>query len=68
MRCHRWAPGGPTSCGLRLYLVDAADFDAVGAVHGRLLGDVQPACTGVVVAALLNPAWKVEIEVDAVVG
>ena len=31
------------------------------------LSDVRPACTGVVVAALLDPRWKVEIEVDAVV-
>lgn len=52
----------------RIYLVDPGDFDAVAAVHGRHLGEVRPACTGVVVAALLDPRWKVEIEVDAVVG
>lgn len=50
----------------RVYLVDAADFAEIGAVHGELLGDVRPANTTVVVAALLDPRWKVEIEVEAV--
>jgi enamine deaminase RidA (YjgF/YER057c/UK114 family) len=45
----------------RVYLVDARDFDAVFA-------DIRPANTTLVVAALLNPAWKMEIEVDAVVA
>jgi enamine deaminase RidA (YjgF/YER057c/UK114 family) len=52
---------------VRVYLVDAADFDAVAAVHGELFRDVRPVNTTVVVAALLDPRWKVEIEVDAVV-
>jgi len=52
----------------RQYVVDAADGDAIGAVHGEFFGDVQPASTMVVVAGLLDPRWKVEIELDAVVG
>ena len=52
----------------RVYLTSAGDFDAVSRVHGELLGRVRPANTTVVVAQLLNPAWKVEIEVDAVIG
>jgi enamine deaminase RidA (YjgF/YER057c/UK114 family) len=52
----------------RIYLVDAADFAAVAAVHGEVFGDIRPACTGVVVAALLDPRWKVEIEADAVIS
>lgn len=50
----------------RLYLVDAADLEAVAAAHGDVFGDVRPACTGVVVAALLDERWKVEIEADAI--
>ena len=50
----------------RLYLVDAADFAAVSDVHGDIFRDVRPANTTVVVAALLDAAWKVEIEVEAV--
>ncbi len=49
----------------RMFLVDAADADAVGAVHGELFGEIRPAATMVVVAALLDPRWKVEIEAEA---
>jgi enamine deaminase RidA (YjgF/YER057c/UK114 family) len=52
----------------RVYLVDAADFAAVGRVHGEVFSDVRPANTTVVVAALLDPLWKVEIEVEAVIS
>ena len=51
----------------RQYVVSAADGDAVGAVHGEVFGDVRPASMMVVVAALLDPRWKVEVELDAVV-
>lgn len=50
----------------RIYLVDAADFQAIGAVHGEFMADALPANTTVVVAALLDPRWKVEIEAEAV--
>jgi enamine deaminase RidA (YjgF/YER057c/UK114 family) len=52
----------------RVYLVDAADFDAVARAHGARFADIRPANTTLVVAALLNPAWKVEIEAEAVLG
>jgi enamine deaminase RidA (YjgF/YER057c/UK114 family) len=51
----------------RTYLTSAADSAAVGAVHGERLGHVRPASTMVVVASLLDPAWRVEIEAEAVV-
>jgi enamine deaminase RidA (YjgF/YER057c/UK114 family) len=51
----------------RMYITSVDVADAVGAVHGELLGDVRPAATMVVVAGLLDPAWKVEIEAEAVV-
>jgi enamine deaminase RidA (YjgF/YER057c/UK114 family) len=49
----------------RVYLVDAADWEAVGRAHGKLFADVRPASTMVVVAALLDERWRVEIEADA---
>lgn len=52
----------------RQYVVDAADAPAVGTVHGEVFGAVRPASTMVVVAGLLDPRWKVEVELDAVVG
>lgn len=50
----------------RMYLVDAEDFTAISEAHGEVFRDIRPANTTVVVAALLNPAWKVEIEVEAI--
>ncbi len=49
----------------RMFLVDAADADAVGRAHGAVFGDVRPAATMVVVKGLLDPRWKVEIEAEA---
>ncbi|MGH9028011.1 MAG: Rid family hydrolase [Acidimicrobiales bacterium] len=51
----------------RIFLVDADDAAAVGAVHGAVFGAQPPVATMVVVASLLDPRWRVEIEVDAVV-
>jgi enamine deaminase RidA (YjgF/YER057c/UK114 family) len=50
----------------RMYLIDVADFEAIGAVHGELMADALPVNTTVVVAGLLDPRWKLELEVDAV--
>jgi enamine deaminase RidA (YjgF/YER057c/UK114 family) len=52
----------------RMYITAAAHADAVGAVHGEILGHVRPAATMVIVAGLLDPAWKVEIEAEAVLS
>jgi enamine deaminase RidA (YjgF/YER057c/UK114 family) len=51
----------------RMYLTRAEDWEAVGRVHGEFFSEVRPAATMVVVAKLLNPAWRVEIEMDAVI-
>ena len=52
----------------RMYLIDAADWEAVGGVHGELFADVRPAATMIVVAGLLDARWRVEIEVEAEIG
>lgn len=51
----------------RMYIVDPADADLVGSVHGEIFGDIRPAATMVVVKALLRDEWLVEIEADALV-
>jgi enamine deaminase RidA (YjgF/YER057c/UK114 family) len=51
----------------RMFLTDPSDVDAISSVHGEVFGDVRPAATMVVVAALIDPRWKVEIEAEAVV-
>jgi enamine deaminase RidA (YjgF/YER057c/UK114 family) len=49
----------------RMYLTRAEDWETVGRTHGRYFGVIRPAATMVVVAALLNPSWRIEIEADA---
>ncbi|MGH2559766.1 MAG: RidA family protein [Thermomicrobiales bacterium] len=51
----------------RTFITDATDAEAVGRAHGVVFGEVRPASTMVVVAGLLDPRWKVEIEAEAVV-
>jgi enamine deaminase RidA (YjgF/YER057c/UK114 family) len=49
----------------RVYLTHVEDWEAVGRIHGKFFGLIRPAATMVVVAALLNPNWRIEIEADA---
>jgi enamine deaminase RidA (YjgF/YER057c/UK114 family) len=51
-----------------MYLIHVEDWEAVGHVHGEYFGKIRPAATMVVVAQLLNPKWRVEIEFDAIVS
>ena len=51
----------------RMYLISADDAGVVSGVHGELFSQILPAATMVVVAALLDPRWRVEIEVDALI-
>lgn len=50
----------------RMYLTDADDWEAVGRAHGRVFRTVRPVATMVVVAGLLDPRWKVEVELRAI--
>jgi enamine deaminase RidA (YjgF/YER057c/UK114 family) len=52
----------------RLYLTDPRDWEAVGRAHGEVFTTVRPAATMVVVAGLLDPRWRVEIEAEAVLA
>ena len=51
----------------RTYLISARDGDAVMRVHGTVFGEARPASSVIVVSGFLDPRWKVEIEVEAVV-
>jgi enamine deaminase RidA (YjgF/YER057c/UK114 family) len=52
----------------RMYVTDRGNIEAVATVHGEVFGDVRPATSGIVVAALIEPSLLVEIEADAVRG
>jgi enamine deaminase RidA (YjgF/YER057c/UK114 family) len=52
----------------RMFLVDAGDADVIGAVHGEAFSTHPPVATMVVVSALLDPRWRIEIELDAVIS
>ena len=49
----------------RVYVTDAALWPEIARAHGETFGEIRPANT-TVVASLLDPAWLVEIEVEAV--
>jgi enamine deaminase RidA (YjgF/YER057c/UK114 family) len=49
----------------RVYLTDRAHFDGFGKAHGEVFGEIRPANT-TVFTSLYDPAWFVEIDVDAV--
>lgn len=51
----------------RMFITSPAHAGAVGRAHAAALGTVGPAATMVVVAALLDPRWHVEIEAEAVI-
>jgi 2-iminobutanoate/2-iminopropanoate deaminase len=47
---------------LNAYVVGAEGIAAFREVRNRMVGDLKPASTLIVVAGLASPAWKVEIE------
>lgn len=50
----------------RQFVTSVEVAGAVGRAHAEVFGDVRPASTMVVVAALLDPRWVVEVELDAI--
>ena len=51
----------------RMFITDPADADEVGRAHRQVFGEARPAATMVVVAGLLDPAWLVETEAEAMI-
>jgi enamine deaminase RidA (YjgF/YER057c/UK114 family) len=52
----------------RMYVTDRADTESVGAAHGEIFGQIRPAATMVIVAGLIDPALRVEVELVAWAG
>jgi enamine deaminase RidA (YjgF/YER057c/UK114 family) len=51
----------------RMYVTDSTHGEAVGKAHAEVFGEARPAATMVVVAGLLDPRWKVEVEAEALI-
>lgn len=51
----------------RIDLTRIEDWEAVSAVHGEFFAAIRPESTMVQVAPLIDPAWLVEIEAEAIV-
>jgi enamine deaminase RidA (YjgF/YER057c/UK114 family) len=51
----------------RVFITSVDDAQEVGSVHGELFRATRPATSMVVVAGLLDPRWKVEVEAEAVI-
>jgi enamine deaminase RidA (YjgF/YER057c/UK114 family) len=47
-------------------VTDVGDFDEVARAHAAVFGEIRPATTLVEVSRLVAPAFRVEIEADAV--
>jgi enamine deaminase RidA (YjgF/YER057c/UK114 family) len=52
----------------RMFVTDPTDADAVGRAHAAVFSEILPTASMVVVAGLLDPRWKVEIEAEAIVA
>ena len=52
----------------RIMLTRAGDFAEIARAHGEVFRDIRPVNTSYVVAALLDPRWLLEIELEAVVS
>lgn len=52
----------------RVFLTNAADFQAVGKAHGEVFRDIRPACTIIGGIQMVLPGMVVEIEADAIIS
>ena len=52
----------------RMFVINIAEWDRIGEVHGHYFKDIKPAATMVEVKSLISPYLLVEIEVTAILS
>jgi enamine deaminase RidA (YjgF/YER057c/UK114 family) len=52
----------------RVMLTDVTRWEEAARAHGERFADIRPVCTFVEVSRFIDPAWLVELEMDAVLG
>jgi enamine deaminase RidA (YjgF/YER057c/UK114 family) len=50
----------------RMMLTDISHWREAARAHGEVFAEARPACTFIQVSGFIDPAWLIEIEVDAV--
>jgi len=49
----------------RIFVTDRSHYAAVARAHGEVFGEIRRPASTAIVTGLLDPAWKVEIEAEA---
>lgn len=52
----------------RIFVTDFGHFDEIARAHQEVFGEIRPATSMVQTSALIEPAYVLEIEADAVIG
>jgi enamine deaminase RidA (YjgF/YER057c/UK114 family) len=52
----------------RIMLTDISAWREAAQAHGEYFSNLKPVCTFIEVSGFIDPAWKVEVEADCLVG
>ena len=52
----------------RFFVTDFSDFDEIARAHREVFSEIRPATSMLQISALIEPAYVLEIEADAVIG